>query len=91
MDIKGKNIVITGILPGLTREEAITMIESKGGCIQKAVSKNTDILIVGNSQMDMFNLEKVSKKRVLTNRLIEEGFPIMIWNAEQLFGVLEPI
>ena len=91
MDIKGKNIVITGILPGLTREEAITMIESKGGYIQKSVSKNTDILIVGNSQMDMFILEKVSKKRIITNRLIDEGFPIKIWNAEQLFGVLKPI
>ncbi|MDT2482628.1 BRCT domain-containing protein [Enterococcus avium] len=91
MDIKGKNIVITGILPGLTREEAITVIETKGGCIQKAVSKNTDILIVGNSQMDMFNLEKVSKKRIMTNRLIEEGYPIKIWSAEQLFGLLSLI
>lgn len=88
MDINGKNIVITGILPGITREEAITMIESKGGIIQLAVSKTTDILIVGNAQMDMFNLEKVSNKRRVANRLIKEGCLIKIVNTDELFGLL---
>ncbi|MCL2817929.1 MAG: NAD-dependent DNA ligase LigA, partial [Clostridiales bacterium] len=43
----GKTFVITGTLPGMSREEAKTLIESAGGKAAAAVSKKTDYLLCG--------------------------------------------
>jgi DNA ligase (NAD+) len=43
----GKTFVLTGTLPTLTREEASARIESLGGKVTGAVSKNTDFVLVG--------------------------------------------
>ena len=42
-----KTFVITGTLPGLSREEAKAIIEEAGGKVSSAVSKNTDYLLLG--------------------------------------------
>ena len=41
MDLTGKNIVITGSLRPLTREEAVRFLESKGAVVQNYVSSRT--------------------------------------------------
>lgn len=59
MDLTGKNIVITGSLRPLTREEAIRFLESKGAVVQNYVSSRTDILVVGHKQLNLFDQIKV--------------------------------
>jgi DNA ligase (NAD+) len=44
---QGKNFVITGILPGMKRDDAKAYIESRGGRVSASVSKKTDFLVAG--------------------------------------------
>jgi len=47
--LAGKSFVITGTLPGLSREAAKVLIESAGGKVIGSVSSKTDYLVVGDS------------------------------------------
>lgn len=47
--LAGKTFVLTGTLPTLKRDEAKELIESRGGKVASAVSKNTDYLVAGAS------------------------------------------
>ncbi|MCC7429262.1 NAD-dependent DNA ligase LigA [bacterium] len=44
---EAKTFVLTGTLPGLTREKAKEMIEKAGGKVSGSVSKKTDFILVG--------------------------------------------
>lgn len=43
----GKQFVITGTLPGMSRNEAKAIIEERGGRVGSSVSKKTDFLLTG--------------------------------------------
>ncbi len=43
----GKTFVLTGTLPGMTREEATDLIASGGGKVTASVSKKTDYVVAG--------------------------------------------
>jgi DNA ligase (NAD+) len=43
----GKTFVLTGTLPGMTRDEATELIESRGGKVTGSVSKKSDYVIAG--------------------------------------------
>ena len=45
--LAGKSFVITGTLPGLTRDEATELIQSHGGRVSGSVSSKTDYLVAG--------------------------------------------
>ena len=45
--LRGKTFVITGTLPGISREEAAGLITSHGGVVSGAVSARTDYLLAG--------------------------------------------
>jgi len=44
----GKTVVLTGALPGVSRDEAKARIEGLGGRVSGTLSKKTDLLIVGD-------------------------------------------
>ena len=47
--LAGKTFVLTGTLPGLTREEATERILGQGGKVTTSVSKKTDYVVAGSS------------------------------------------
>jgi len=47
--LSNKTFVLTGTLPGMTREEARDLIEAAGGKVQASVSKKTDWVVAGEA------------------------------------------
>ncbi len=60
--LRGKTFVITGSLSSFTREEAKEVLESLGGKVLSAVSKNVDILVAGKDPGS--KLEKARKLNI---------------------------
>jgi DNA ligase (NAD+) len=47
--LAGKTVVITGTLPGISREDAAARLEAAGAKVSGSVSKKTSIVVVGES------------------------------------------
>jgi DNA ligase (NAD+) len=47
--LAGRTVVLTGALPGLTRDEAVARIEAAGGRVSDRVSPHTDYVVVGQA------------------------------------------
>ena len=47
--MRGKTVVITGTLSGISREEAAERLEAAGAKVSGSVSKKTDYVVVGES------------------------------------------
>ena len=65
--LAGKNFVLTGSLPTLTRKEAKELIARHGGNSRSSVSKNTDYLLTGSSAGS-----KLDKAKKLNIPIIDE-------------------
>ncbi len=63
-----KNIVITGTLPTLKRNDAKKLIESVGGKVTSAISSNTDYLLAGEKAG-----QKLDKAQQLNIKIISEA------------------
>lgn len=66
--IAGKTFVLTGTLPGLTRDEAAAMVRAAGGNVTSSVSKNTDYVLAGESAGS-----KLAKAKKLGVAVIDEA------------------
>ncbi|MHB9782044.1 BRCT domain-containing protein [Streptococcus sp. 10F2] len=89
LEIEGKRIVITGSLRPMRRVEVIEYLESRGGIVQSFVSYQTDLLIVGHRQLDLFEPEKLSKKYLAALALQEKGKELQIVSEEAFFTFIE--
>ncbi len=65
--LAGKTFVLTGTLPGLSREQAKAMIEAAGGKVSGSVSKKTDFVVVGDEAGS-----KLEKARAFGVALLDE-------------------
>jgi DNA ligase (NAD+) len=68
--LEGRTVVLTGTLPGLTRDEAGAMVKRAGGKVTGSVSKKTDFVVAGDSAGS--KLEKAERLGVPV--LDREGF-----------------
>jgi DNA ligase (NAD+) len=73
--LSGRTVVITGTLPGVSREEAAALLEAAGAKISGSVSKKTSLLLMGESAGS-----KLDKARSL-------GVRAVTW--EEMQGILE--
>ncbi len=63
----GVKFVLTGALSEFSRDEARRLIEAEGGIVQSAVSKQTDIVVAGESAGS-----KLKKAEALGKKIIDE-------------------
>ena len=66
--LAGKTVVITGTLPSLSRQQATELVEANGGRVAGSVSKNTDLLVAGESAGS-----KLDKAKALGVDVIDEA------------------
>ncbi|MCA1987504.1 MAG: NAD-dependent DNA ligase LigA, partial [Desulfovibrio sp.] len=65
--LAGKKVLVTGTLPGLSREEAKALVEGLGGQPVASVSKKTDLLLVGEAPGE----SKLAKARELGIEMVD--------------------
>jgi DNA ligase (NAD+) len=65
--LAGRTVVLTGALPGISRDEAIRLLERAGARVSASVSKKTDLVIAGEEAGS-----KLAKARAA-------GVPVLTW------------
>ncbi len=66
--LEGRTFVLTGTLPGLSREQATALIREAGGKVTGSVSKKTDFVVAGDSPGS-----KLAKAEELGVEVIDEA------------------
>lgn len=66
--LSGKTVVITGVLPTLSRTRATELVEQAGGRVTNSVSKSTDFLVAGADAGS-----KLAKAQSLKVEIIDEA------------------
>lgn len=76
--VVGKVFVLTGTLPGMTREAARERIEAAGGKVSASVSTKTDFVVAGADAGS-----KLAKARTLGLTVIDEAQLLRLLGVEQ--------
>lgn len=84
-----KVVVITGSLRPMTRQDAVTFLENQGAIVQNYVSAQTEILIAGHKQLDLFEPDKRSKKYEAVLKRQADGQNITIISEEAFFTLVK--
>ena len=61
---QGKNVVVTGKIPGYTRDAVHNLIKAKGGTPHSSVSKDTHVLITGENKAETTKSKAAAAKGV---------------------------
>ena len=77
--LEGLNFVLTGTLPGLSREAAKELIEDAGGKVTGSVSKKTSYVVAGEEAGS-----KLEKARTLNIEIIDEEDLLALLRGEEL-------
>ena len=85
---RGEKFVFTGKLDTLSRKQAQALVTALGGKPQVAVTKDTTILVVGKSNINLFQEDPRSLKMQKVEALQQEGLLISVL-SEKAF--LEPV
>lgn len=89
IELQNKIVVITGSLRPMTRQDVIAFLEQEGAVVQNYISSQTDILIAGHKQLDLFELDRRSKKYDAAMARIAAGQAIKILSEENFFNMLK--
>lgn len=89
IDVAGKIIVITGSLRPMTRQEVTVFLENQGAVVQGYVSSQTEILLAGHKQLNLFEPDKRSKKYEGVLARIAEGQEITILSEDVFFNMVK--
>lgn len=84
-----KVVVITGSLRPMMRQDAVTFLENQGAIVQNYVSAQTEILIAGHKQLDLFEPDKRSKKYEAVLKRQADGQNITIISEEAFFTLVK--
>ncbi|MCK9514557.1 MAG: NAD-dependent DNA ligase LigA [Ottowia sp.] len=68
LPLAGRTFVLTGTLPGLTREQAQALLEAAGARVASSVSKKTDFVVAGSAAGS-----KLARAQKLGIRVIDES------------------
>lgn len=74
----GKNVVFTGKLLSMVRDEAHDIVATIGGIIQTTINKKTNILVVGQQDYRVVGEDGMSSKQEKALQYVEEGIDIEI-------------
>jgi DNA ligase (NAD+) len=61
----GKNVVITGSIPGISRESVVEILDNLRANVSSSVSKNTDIVISGSRVSAKFHKAVILGKKII--------------------------
>ena len=86
MDWRDEVVVITGSLRPLSRKEVIAYLKDKGAVVQNYMSTQTQILIAGHKQLDLFDPDKRSIKYQEALSRKSQGQDIQIVSEEEFFS-----
>ncbi|MEY8661422.1 BRCT domain-containing protein [Ligilactobacillus faecis] len=84
-----KNIVLTGSLNAMKREEAIDEIKKSGGLVQNFVTDKTDILVLAPKQLNIFGSDVRSRKLIKAEILKAGGSNIEIISEKEFLSLLK--
>ena len=73
-----KSVVFTGALSSMVRAKAHQIIADIGGFIQDSVTKDTDVLIVGQQDFRVVGEDGMSNKQEKAQKLLEKGATIEV-------------
>lgn len=86
--LKNKNVVFTGTLCSMKREEAIELAIKNGARIQNFVTEETDILVLAPRQLDIFGTDVRSRKLIKAEELRKKNGRIRIISEKEFLRKL---